>query len=608
MMDASAEKLNVRLGRLAIQIAVALAFLVAFEWGARAAGRWIDESPEGKTSGNNNKPWYAAALEFTKDPARRPDPYLGFAGTSPLFIKINDRDGNEIYTVAPNKVGTYRNDVYFLAQKPKDSIRIFCIGGSSVASAGIPAPGTFPSLLAYGLRAIYGNRQIEVINCGGGGTGSFQYREIAREVCNYDADLIVVYPEAGERRYLPPQPESELAARDMSSPARAETRRLLVKSRLYLGFRDLIEALRPDTQKAMANVTFSLIAIDAARRQFSDETFTRVFDFKKDRMPPAMAPVLSSEEITKAHRHFIANLTAIAEESRASGVPVLFVDSIRNLKNDFYLRFHVEPRDVDPAKAESWKKHYRAGIEFKKNGKLNEAIAEFYRARECYKIDRDEILSLYIGQCLEAQGRYEKARQEYERFFLIHPLKLKLQEVANSTNTALIDPYPALLRKSPNGIPAETYFMDSFHPMPAGNAIIAEEILQAIFDKNLFVKTDAPRAPIIEGAKQQIASIADKVDIFANRKIQIAVNNGNYKDAVEFAKNLAPHEKNYVSLMYLGYAYAKLGERDAARETWLMLKRELFGSGGGVSISMPRLDSDSDIVKHLFDGDLFSEF
>jgi tetratricopeptide (TPR) repeat protein len=608
-MDEPAGTPGVRFKRLALQCAAAACFVGLFEYGAREVGRALaDHDRVHPAEKNRPASLLEQALEFTKDPTDRPDPYLGFAGTSPLFRLERVEGGNVVYKISPNKVGTYRDDVSFSARKPSGGIRIFCLGGSSVNSSGMPLAGTFPALLEDALATLAPGVPVEVINCGGGGTGTFQYVEIAREVCDYGADLIVVYPEAGERRYLPPQADGEMAERDAASPLRAEARRWLVKSRLYVAFRDWMEWMRPQSLKSSANVTFSYAAIDAARRPFGDETFTRVFDFKKNRVPPPMAPALPQEKIARAHENFTNNLRSLAAHAKSAGVAVVFVDSIRNLKNDFYLRFHVEPRDVDPVRSEEWKKYYKAGMEFKKKGLWNEAVAEFTRARECYKNDRDEILALYLGQCLEELGRHEKARIEYERFFLKHPLKLRLREAAEAAGVPLIDPHPALAGLSKNGIVEESFFMDAFHPMPVGNAVIAGEILRGIVAHRLLPHVAATGPAALDATVQQLMARARSIDVLSSRKIQIAVNQGRYADAAALGKELAPHDRNYVTLMYLGYAHAKLGDREGARRTWQLLKREVLGPRENATIPVPNLDSDASIVKYLFDSDLFSEF
>ena len=350
-----------------------------------------------------------------------PDPYLGFAGTAPLFTLESQQNGAPVWRTAPNKrtdathVGPYRDET-FAAEKPKGGIRIFCLGGSSVRSDSLPREGTFPGLLKAGIEALRPGTPVEVVNAGGGGTGTYQYREVARQARALGADLIVVYPEAGNATISRPI-RRELAERDAKNPWRAAARRELARSRLYVGVRDLLEAMRPAASAAARSSAFSLAALDVASREFTPNSFARIFDFKKDRIPPIMEPTVPPERIEGAHRRFVENLVKLADDARAAGVPVLLVDTVRNLKADFYLRCHVEPRELKAGAEAEWRAHYTAALEHRRAKEWEAALAEFRAARNCYIDDRDEILGFYMGQCLEALGRADEARAEYERAF-----------------------------------------------------------------------------------------------------------------------------------------------------------------------------------------------
>jgi len=61
---------------------------------------------------------------------QRTDPAVGFAGYAPLFVKITQPNGEEIYSTAPNKMEWF-NMQRFPAKKAENVTRIFCIGGST---------------------------------------------------------------------------------------------------------------------------------------------------------------------------------------------------------------------------------------------------------------------------------------------------------------------------------------------------------------------------------------------------------------------------------------------------------------------------------------------
>jgi hypothetical protein len=555
----------------------------------------------------------AAAFVFTfeagareldwHDPAERPDPYLGFAGTGPLFHLERQQNGLELYVTSPNKRAKYRLNG-FAKEKAKGGIRVFCLGGSSVKSDSLPPEGTFPGLLKIGIEAMRPGVAVEVVNAGGGGTGTFQYREVEREVRRLGADLIVVYPEAGERNYMPPLPEGEMAERDANNPLRADARRALAQSRLYAAVRDAMESLRPAAAQAAKSSAFALAAIDVASREYSPSAFSRIFDFKKDRIPPIMPPMVPRERIEAAHARFVENLVTLAGEAREAGVPVLLVDTVRNLKADFYLRCHVEPGELRPGSDGEWRRHYAAALERRRAKKWDEALAEFAAARNCYVEDRDEILGFYMGQCHEAMGRFEEARAEYERAFLKHPLKIKIREAAAAAKAPLADPYPELVAASPRGIPDSSMFTDAFHPQARTNAAIARAILGAIVGNRMIPGLEAGGEALARG-REAIDAVAGRTEVFADKQLQLAVYAEDYRRAVEIARRRPLKDLHWLELMYLGYAEGKLGMGADMRQTYLVLREQMVGEMPGRA---RRLDNDADVVRYVFDGDLFSDF
>ncbi|MBL8695739.1 MAG: hypothetical protein JNJ88_16725 [Planctomycetes bacterium] len=607
-----------RLARLGLQTLAAGVLWGGLELGLRGVGeiaRWGEESffLAQQSSANSKpekpltKPAWVRLLGPTLDPTLRPDPYLGFAGTSPLYRRTLEKSGREVYTTSPNKQASYRTET-FLAKKPAGGVRIFCLGGSSVRSDAFDEKGTFPWFLQRALASMLeGSRSVEVVNAGGGGTGSYQYAEVAREVLAYEPDLIVVYPEAGERRFLTP-PEGELAERDSTAPWRADLRRQLAPTRLYTVMRELLQSVRSQGGGSGPSQAFALAAVDIASRPFSPTSFTRILEFKKDAVPPILNAKVPPEKITLAHQRFAENISAIVERARTAGVPVLLVDSVRNLTADFYRRFHIETDEFvqAPGTLQRWKTAYERGLEARRSGRFEEAIDEFTKARSCYRVDRDEILALYMGQCYESLGRYEQARREYERHYLARPFRERLRDAAQRSGAPLIEPYPALVRAARNGIPDATMFTDSFHPHVAANRVLAEEILRGIGEHRMIPAVEIRKAQL-DGLRDRMKEWSKGIEVNKRRRVQIAVYAGEFEEAVKLAKDTPLEKLTYVELMYLGWAQTKLGRLDDARKTYEALRSSVL-PGGAAPGAAHALETPAQIVANVFDGDLFSEF
>src|SRR6185503_12961762 len=66
-------------------------------------------------------------------------------------------------------------------------------------------------LLEIYLGCLLADKAPRVLNAGGGGAGSIQNLEVVREVLNDQPDLLVIYPEGGEKNLVPPLPQGIMA-------------------------------------------------------------------------------------------------------------------------------------------------------------------------------------------------------------------------------------------------------------------------------------------------------------------------------------------------------------------------------------------------------------
>ena len=62
--------------------------------------------------------------------SQQTDPYVGFAGYSPLFVEMTTPDGERVFATASNKMNWF-NYQQFPVRKAKGVTRIICLGGST---------------------------------------------------------------------------------------------------------------------------------------------------------------------------------------------------------------------------------------------------------------------------------------------------------------------------------------------------------------------------------------------------------------------------------------------------------------------------------------------
>lgn len=564
-------------------ILIAAAFIAAYEFLARSRG------------------WF--------DPTVRDDPYLGFPGTNELFRLVPSNDGSMMREVSPNKRNKYRNRS-FAAEKASDEVRVFCVGGSGVRSDAFMDPdGSFPFMLSRYLRAAYPDRKITVINAGGGGMGSIQNLEVIREVLDYAPDLIVEMPEGGEKNMIPPAPQGILAIQDDESPLRVFARRHLTKLRAYHTLREFYQRCMPRAGDEQFQLSaFSAFIAAIVTSEFDPQIFSRFMEFKVDRVPPIMEPTIPKEEIVRAHERFQRNLSTMAELCRKRGVPILFVMPLRNLRGSFYHRFHVNPDEILPGREAEWKERYARGVEAKRAGRFEEAVAALRSVRELYVRDEDDILAYYLGECLEALGRKSEALAEYSLPYLRHPTRALLTETATKEAVPIVDVFADVVASSASGVPGYDEFTDTVHPMPQTNRWIARGVYKAILEHRWL-----PNLPPLES---ESLALADKVVVLQCDKCEPPLSNRMLRAilskremvAIELARKVRESDLIKLSIepIYYGWALTRLGRTEEARAWFLKLKQSYLENR--FVRRVPKLETDADIVRVAYGGDIFHWF
>ena len=124
------------------------------------------------------------------------DPYIGFSAIHPLF-ELNA--AGDCYEVAASRQEFFRPD-RFLASKPQDEFRVFCLGGSTVQGRPFAIETSFTTWLELSLQAAAPNTKWRVVNCGGVSYASYRLAPIMEEILAYEPDLIILY--TGHNEFL----------------------------------------------------------------------------------------------------------------------------------------------------------------------------------------------------------------------------------------------------------------------------------------------------------------------------------------------------------------------------------------------------------------------
>lgn len=540
------------------------------------------------------------------DPTELPDPYMGFPGSGPLYRKV-EKQGQAIFEVSPNKLQRYRAQ-QFPCEKAAREFRVFCLGGSSVMSEHYKKPdGSFPNFLQLYLRALSTKRMARVINAGGAGTGSVQNLEVLREVVHKGADLIVLYPEGGEKNLIPPAPGGLLALRDEQSPARVYARRHLAELHTYCAARELFAAALPaNPTGTRLPSAFSTIVAHALSKPFSEQTFSRLFELKQDRPPVLMDSPIPSEEIQRANARFRESLQEGARIAHEAGAGLLLVLPQHNLEHSFYLRFHITPEELRPGTEAQWRARYAEGLALKREGRAAAALPVLESIRELYTQDRDDILAYYIAQCHGELGRHDEELRELRAIYERHPMIRELRALAAEQGIPLVDPFDALLEAANGRVPGHDFFSDAYHPMPHTSRIIARTIAKAVEANGLLPGSQGFGTRRMQNCEKACERMLEQVSLPVHYRIFAAIRAKDYDQAVAIAQSM-PAKRFYgspVAPFYLGWALTRAQRFEDAR----IVFQELQQRFGDETLELPDLDTDEGLIIHAFQGDVFAIF
>ena len=387
------------------------------------------------------------------------DPFVGFSGTRRLFVLSDDGSRCEI---PPSRQSFFRPESFDAVKAPGE-YRIFCLGGSTVQGRPFAVETSFTTWLELDLAQADPGRKWQVVNCGGVSYASYRLVPVLREVFEYEPDLIVLY--TGHNEFL--------------------------EDREYGHIRDIPAVVRRPLELAAGTRTFNLLREAALR--LADSAGSR--------------PVLGDEVdamldykggLAKYHRdetwqrgvieHFRSSLARIVQLCRAAGVRLLLVNPASNLRA--CPPFKSQHRDgLSADELRRWNDLCRAaGEQLGLNPFRAAALLAEARAID----DRHAGLHFLLGECLEAAGRHDAAREAYVRakeldvcpLRMLEPMHEALLETARRTGTPLVDAR-ALIERRSEGFAGGYLMLDHVHPSITGHRLIAEALTDELIRRGI---------------------------------------------------------------------------------------------------------------------------
>jgi tetratricopeptide (TPR) repeat protein len=390
------------------------------------------------------------------------DPYVGFAGSVPLFVKVKSASGEEVYVTAKNKTDTF-NPQQFPATKAKNAFRIFCMGGSTTYGHPYRDPTSFCGWLRASLPKADPSRDWQLINCGGISYASYREALLMEELVKYQPDLFIVL--SGQNEFLEHRTYSQIIT---MPPAVRGLAGLAAHTRVFAAVKAATDRLKsrprdPSNVSVLAGEVKPLleggVGLEVYHRD--DELTERIVE------------------------HFRFNLARMVDIAHSVGAKVIFVTPPSNL------------RDCSPFKSENRVELGEA--EIRRWQGLMSAAERAYTAQDwsgvlsvidqANAIDGRFAMAHYLrGHALWELGRFAEAKDAFVRAKDedVCPLRALtsivdgVRQVASQRNVPLVDFVQMVDQLSEHQTPGDDWFLDHVHPTIEGNRRLALSLIDVM--------------------------------------------------------------------------------------------------------------------------------
>jgi tetratricopeptide (TPR) repeat protein len=343
----------------------------------------------------------------------------------------------------------------FLMPKPAGSFRIFCLGGSTTVGYPFWFNGAFSTFLRERLARAFPDRPVEVINVGMTATNSFTTLDMARDLMEYEPDLLLVYD--GHNEFY--------GALGAASRESFRTPRWLTNLSL----------------RAIHLRTFLLVrdAIAGAMRLAGSEEKTQPLGTMMEKLARGQFIPYGSTTYLEGLETFRANLRDLAALCRDRGVPLILSTQVSNL------------RDLQPF-VSGGSPHLPTGAVRERDEALNRSMTALMNgdpglaleaAEQAATIDSVHAETCYrLARVLDTLGRDADARAQYMRARDLDQLRFRTSSDFNDVIRAqddggacrVVDMERVFMEHSPDSLIGGALMFEHLHPRSSGYFLMAD--------------------------------------------------------------------------------------------------------------------------------------
>ncbi len=447
----------------------------------------------------------------------------------------------------------------FLKEKPRNSFRIFVMGGSSAAGYPYMNNGAFSRMLRIRLEEQFPDRYIEVVNTAMPAVNTFTVLDFVKELVDYEPDAFLLY--TGHNEFY--------------GGLGAGSTEALGKSRTLIKFYLFLQKFK--TAQLMRNSIGWIRGLFAGGTQSQEGDATLM-----ERMVGKNEIAYHSPVYHRSRQFFMENLMEIINIAKKHNIDIVLGELVANIRDQkpFVAVFNNEE------KKDEWRAVVEQGFQQQQSENYTSAV-ELYRQAKV--LDSAPAVLYYLtGQCYEHTGDLDSARINYYRAKDYDALRFRASEEFNQTirdlgrqlNVPVVPLVQRFEEASPQKLIGDNLMTDHLHPNLDGFFLMAKSFYDVMQQNKMIAQTwDAQKIPSDSILKNRmgvteldIASAQLKIDILkggwpfkpkgtVNLALRFLPNNSLEKVVWEWQKHKLNWEEAHVKMADY---YTKTGELEKA--------------------------------------------
>ncbi|MDP1676033.1 MAG: hypothetical protein Q8L88_04140 [Bacteroidota bacterium] len=401
-------------------------------------------------------------------------------GPNLSIFTIENIHGKTYYTMNPDIKYRYFSQIdfspitspeYFLTTKPNDTYRIFCLGASTTVGYPYWYNASFPSFLRDRLQIQFPNKKIEIINLGLTATNSYTVVDIARELSDYEPNLLIVYD--GHNEFY--------GALGISSRETLGSSRWIAKIYLRL--------IHLRTFQLLRNAITNIISSESSTLP-SQGRGTMM-----ERLSRGKYIHYNSTTYNNALSIFEENLNELKSICADQKIPLLISSQVSNLRGQAPFISGDYPGTTTNEK-EIFRSDFENGVSLLNADKIDSALAVFKTLLSFDTLRADT--HYFLGKCYEKKNNPADALKEYIKARDYDQLRFRassdfnnlLRKSCTKENEIFVDIEQVFKENSRDSLIGTELIVEHLHPNAWGYFLMAKEYARMMRQHQLFATTE----------------------------------------------------------------------------------------------------------------------